>query len=137
MYLFVKAIHIFAVVLLIGGMLSMALALRTMVALPNDLSARRFGETVLRWDGFVTTPALAVVWMAGFTMAFGAGWDSAPWLLVKLIPASFLTVLHSIEGWELKKLLRGGHPTALARIAPPAILLAFAAIDWLVVTKPF
>lgn len=137
MYLLVKAIHIFAVVLLIGGMLSMALALRTVIALPTELTARRFGETVLRWDASVTTPALAVVWIAGFTMAFGAGFGSAPWLLVKLIPASFLSVLHSIERIALKSRLEGGQSAAVARIAIPAILLAFAAIDWLVVTKPF
>ncbi len=65
MYLYVKALHVFAVVILIGGMLAMALALRIAMAASDEREARRFGDAVLRWDGFVTTPALAVVWMAG------------------------------------------------------------------------
>jgi len=98
MYLYVKALHVFAVVILIGGMLAMALALRIAMAASDERQARRFGEAVLRWDGFVTTPALAVVWMAGFTMAFGAGWSTSPWLLLKMIPAIVLSGLHSLEG---------------------------------------
>ena len=137
MYLYVKAVHVFAVVLLITGMLAMAFALQTIVAMPEDITARRFGETLLRWDGLVTTPALAVVWVAGFTMAFGAGWSSSPWLLLKLVPATFLTGLHSFQGIALKRLLQSGRPTALLKLAPLVILLTFAAIDWLAVTKPF
>lgn len=138
MYLYVKALHVFAVVTLIGGMLAMALELRIAVAAPDGLDVRRFGEAILRWDGFVTTPALALVWMAGFTMAFGVAWASLPWLLLKMIPAIFLSGLHSLEGLALKKLLRDGNPIhPLFRAAPFAILLAFAAIALLAVVKPF
>ncbi len=138
MYLYVKALHVFAVVTLIAGMLAMALALRIAIAAPEGTDTRRFGETVLRWDGFVTTPALAIVWMAGFTMAFGAGWDSSPWLFLKMIPAIFLSGLHSLEGLALKRLLQEGKPVhRLCRAAPFAILLAFAIVAWLAVVKPF
>jgi protoporphyrinogen IX oxidase len=128
MYLYVKAIHVFAVVTLIGGMLAMALVLRSAIASPEATDVRRFGEAILRWDGLVTTPALAIVWMAGFTMAFGAGWDSSLWLLVKMIPALALTGLHSLEGPPV-------HP--LFGAAAFAILATFAAIAWLAVVKPF
>lgn len=138
MYLYVKALHVFAVVILIAGMLAMALAVRIATAGPHEEHARRFGETVLRWDGFVTTPALAVVWMAGFTMAFGAGWASSPWLLLKMIPAIFLSGLHSLESIALKRLLKDGRLiNPLFTAAPFAILFAFATIAWLAVVKPF
>jgi protoporphyrinogen IX oxidase len=138
MYLYVKAIHVFAVVTLIKNMLAMALVLRSAIASPEATDVRRFGEAILRWDGLVTTPALAIVWMAGFTMAFGAGWDSSLWLLVKMIPALALTGLHSLEGMALKRLLREGPPVhPLFGAAAFAILATFAAIAWLAVVKPF
>ena len=138
MYLYVKALHVFAVVTLIAGMLAMALTLRIAIAAPQSVDVRRVGQSVLRWDGLVTTPALAIVWIAGFTMAFGAGWDSSPWLLLKMIPAIFLSGLHSLEGLALKRLLREGKPVhRLFKVAPSAILATFAIIAWLAIVKPF
>lgn len=137
MYLYVKAVHVFAVVLLISGMLAMAFALRILEIMPGDMAARRFGEYLLRWDGLVTTPALAVVWMAGLTMAFGAGWTGSSWLLLKLVPAAFLTGMHLFQGSALKRFLQSRRSIALYRRAPIAILLAFAVVDWLAIAKPF
>ncbi|NTF44099.1 CopD family protein [Rhizobium rhizogenes] len=138
MYLYIKALHVFAVVILISGMLAMAFALRMAATGASGKEMGRYGEALLRWDGFVTTPALATVWMAGFAMAFGAGWDSSPWLMLKMIPAVFLTGLHSLEGLALKRLLRDERPVhPLFAAAPVAILLAFVMIVWLAVTKPF
>jgi uncharacterized membrane protein len=138
MYLYIKALHVFAVVTLIAGMLAMALALRIAIAAPDGTDVRRIGQSVLRWDGLVTTPALAIVWLAGFTMAFGAGWDGSPWLLLKMVPAVFLSVLHSVEGLTLRRLLQDGKPVhQMFRAAPFAIFFAFAIIAWLAVVKPF
>jgi uncharacterized membrane protein len=138
MYLYVKALHVFAVVILIAGMLAMALALRIVTAAPDGAEGRRFGEAILRWDGFVTTPALAVVWMAGFTMAFGGGWSNSPWLLLKMIPALFLSGMHSLAGTALKRRLHEGRRVdPLFRAAPIAIVVAFGTIAWLAVVKPF
>jgi uncharacterized membrane protein len=138
MYLYIKALHVFAVVTLIAGMLAMALALRIAIAAPDGMDIRRIGQSVLRWDGLVTTPALAIVWVAGFTMAFGAGWDGSPWLLLKMVPAVFLSVLHSVEGLALRRLLQDGKPVHRVFGAVPfAIFFAFAIIAWLAVVKPF
>jgi len=138
MYLYIKALHVFAVVTLIGGMLAVALALEIAIAAPDGMNIRRFSQFVLRWDGLVTTPALAIVWVAGFTMAFGAGWDSSLWLLLKMVPAVFLSVLHSVEGFVLRRLLQDGKPIhRVFRATPLAIFFAFAIIAWLAVVKPF
>ncbi|UWM78844.1 CopD family protein (plasmid) [Rhizobium sp. WSM4643] len=138
MYLYVKALHVFAVVTLIAGMLVMALSLRIAIAAPDRMDVRRIGQSVLRWDGLVTTPALATVWVAGFTMAFGAGWGGSPWLLLKMVPAVLLSGLHSLEGLALKRLLREGKPVhRLFKVAPSAILATFAIIAWLAIVKPF
>lgn len=138
LYLSIKALHVFAVVALIGGMLAMALVLRVAATPGSAKDLERFGEAFLRWDGFVTTPALATVWMAGLAMAFGAGWESSIWLSLKIVPVLFLSALHSLEGVALKRLLRERRPVhRYFSLAPAAILIAFAAIVWLAVTKPF
>jgi uncharacterized membrane protein len=138
MYLYIKALHVFAVVTLIAGMLAMALALRIAIAAPDGMDIRRIGQSVLRWDGLVTTPALAIVWVAGFTMAFGAGWDGSPWLLLKMVPAIFLSCVHSLESLALKRWIGEGKPIhRLFGVAPFAILSAFAIVAWLAVVKPF
>jgi uncharacterized membrane protein len=137
MYLLVKTVHVFAVVLTIGGVLLLAMTLRTIHPRIDERS-RHVVESVLRWDIVVTTPALAVVWLAGFTMAFGAGWDTSRWLLLKMIPVVFLTGLHTIGADMLRRALRGQvELPALVRHAPVATLVAFAAIAWLAVVKPF
>ena len=138
MYLYIKALHVFAVVTLIAGMLALALALRIAIASPDETSFRRISQSVLRWDALVTTPALAIVWVAGFTMAFSAGWDSSLWLLLKMVPAVFLSVLHSVEGLVLRRLLQDGKRVhRVFRAAPLAIFFSFAIIAWLAVVKPF
>lgn len=137
-YLYVKAIHLVAVVTFITGILATALMLRIAILNPQGADMRRLGEFMLRWSEFVTTPALAVVWIAGFTMTFGGGWDGSPWLLLKMVPAIFLSGLHFIEGMTLKNLLRGEECVFRHfRFLAPAILVAFCVVAWLVVVKPF
>lgn len=137
MYLYVKAVHVFALVLLIGGNPLLALTIRAAYPKINGRS-RLFVEGALRWDNTVTTPALAVVWLAGFAMAFGAVWDTSGWLLLKMVPAVFLNGLHSVAGLALRRALREGTPLSpVLHYVPPATLVAFAAIAWLAVVKPF
>lgn len=138
MYLYVKALHLLAVVILISGILLMAFALRVAARGGPNTDIDRLAEALLRWDGLVTTPALATVWMAGFAMAFGAGWERSAWLGIKMAPVLFLTVFHSLEGAALKRWLREGkavHPFFAA--APAATLVAVSIVVWLAVTKPF
>jgi uncharacterized membrane protein len=138
MYLYIKALHVFAVVALISGMLLMAFTLRSAARYGNADSIKRSAELVIRWDVFITTPALATVWLAGITMAFGAGFGTPPWLVAKLVPALFLSGLHSAENLALRRFLQDGkevHP--LFAVAPATILASLAIIAWLAITKPF
>lgn len=138
MYLYLKALHIFSVVVFVGGTLSMGLLLRFISRTDDVPQARRLTESLLRWDGLVTTPALGFVWVAGFTMAFGAGWSTSLWLLLKIGPALLLSGVHGLSGMTLRRFLREGRPVSpLFRLAPMAVLAVLAIIAWLAVVKPF
>ncbi|MFK0166571.1 CopD family protein [Rhizobium sp. NPDC090279] len=138
MYLYLKALHIFSVVVFVGGTLTMGLLLRFIVRTDDRAQARRLTETLLHWDGLVTTPALGFVWAAGFTMAFGAGWFTSPWLLLKIGPALLLSGVHGLGGMALRRFLRDGRPVSpLFGLMPMVVLAILAVIAWLAVVKPF
>ncbi len=138
MYLYLKALHIFSVIIFVGGTLSMGLLLRFISRTDDMPQARRLTESLLYWDGLVTTPALAFVWIAGFTMAIGAGWFMSPWLLLKIGPALILSSVHGLGGMALRRFLREDRPVnPLFQFTPMAVLVVLAVIAWLAVVKPF
>lgn len=137
-YLAIKAVHVLAAALLLSGILLIAFALRLASQGAGDPHTSGFVAAVRRWDQRVTTPALGAVWLAGFAMAFGAGWYTSLWLMVKIIPVVFLTGLHGMASAALKRVGPDGIPLApLLRHAPAATIFAFALIALLAVMKPF
>ncbi|MDE1992067.1 MAG: CopD family protein [Rhizobiaceae bacterium] len=141
-YLYLKALHVMAVIALIGGMLVLAFALALVSgekAQPNDREAR-FIALVRRWDRMVTTPALGLIWLAGIGMAIIGEWYSSPWLMIKLIPVLLLSALHGMESGTLRRMTtagQGGELPQMLRRAVPIIFVCVVLIVFLVVTKPF
>jgi putative membrane protein len=141
-YLWLKALHIIAVMIWIGGMLVAA------VTGTAALSARRqqgvadrpaFLESVRRWDRRVTTPAMLLVWALGLSLALNGGWFPQRWLLIKLAFVLLLTALHGMLSGNLRRLSRQEDSGTMAalRYAPGAIVVAVLVIVVLVVIKPF
>ncbi|MBN9474575.1 MAG: hypothetical protein ABS43_29920 [Bordetella sp. SCN 67-23] len=140
-YLWLKAAHLTALMIWIGGMLAVALVLRA--TSPRREELRASGAlpllgTVRRWDHYVTSPAMLLAWALGLTLAFQGGWFGQPWLWAKLILALLLAAVHGRLAGGLRKRLRDDIPVvATWRHAPGAILALVAAIVALVVVKPF
>jgi len=138
-YLWLKALHVAAVLVWSGGLSTAALV----VAVASRGSPGETGRTALiegisRWDQRVTSPALLVVWGAGLTLALQGAWFPAPWLIVKLGIAGLLSALHGILSGTLRGL---GHSSAPSpplwqRYAPLLIVGGVIAIVTLVVVKP-
>jgi len=138
MYLVVKAIHVFGVAMFVGGMLATSLGLSMAESGEGDPGSRRVFDLLLRWDSAVTTSALCVVWLAGFTMAFGAGWFPAPWLMIKMVPVVVLTILHVLQGNVLRRHVQSGaRLPSTTKFAPYLVAVVFATIAFLAVVKPF
>jgi putative membrane protein len=134
MYLWIKAFHIVAVIVWIGGMLGGAVQLTALrSAAPSSLDAVR------RWDTRVTTPAMLLVWILGLALAITGGWFPSRWLFAKLALVLLLSGVHGVLAGSLRRLALRPDATVpgLARYAPAAIVTAVTLIVVLVVIKPF
>lgn len=138
MYLYIKAIHVLAIFAFIAGTFALALACRAVAMHEKEGNRKHLFPLILHWDSVVTVPALACVWGAGLTMASGGGWGGALWLIFKLIAVVFLSCLHGVEGFLLKRFVtRGTSINRAFKLAPAAVVVCFVWIVWLAVIKPF
>lgn len=140
-YLWLKALHIAAAVAWIGGMLGSALALRISSATNGEAhgAGRMVAlDAVRRWDRWITSPAMVLVWMLGLALAAQGGWFGASWLTIKLVLVLVLSAIHGVLSGSLRMVARAGPrspPTSLRHV-PILILAGAAAIIILVVIKP-
>ncbi len=114
-YLLLKALHIAAMVVWIGGMLAVALG-------PPGHG--------WRWDRLVTTPAMLLALACGIALAMTGGWFPARWLVVKL---GFVLLLAALHGVLAGRLRRGQPPP---RLAAPLIVAGVAVVVGLAAIKP-
>jgi putative membrane protein len=133
-YLWLKALHVTAVLIFIGGLFVQAMGVA--------VGARGATETVSlisRWDQRVTLPAMLAVWLTGALVAASGGWFSNHWLWAKLVFVVALTGLHGVQSGRLRKLRRGDGLDASGEpfYVPVAVTLAVAIIAFLAVAKPF
>jgi protoporphyrinogen IX oxidase len=135
-YLWLKALHVAAVLVWTGGLLAAALATARTPRSAADLSLI---EGIRRFDMRVTSPAMFVVWGAGLALAMLGQWFPSPWLIVKLGIVVVLSALHGVLAAMLRRLSQGDAPPppAWLRYVPVAIVGSLLAIAVLVVVKPF
>ncbi|PRY04551.1 CopD family protein [Paraburkholderia sp. BL25I1N1] len=139
-YLWLKALHIVAVVTWIGGMLVVAVTMSAASgrrAQQESATPPAVLEAVRRWDQCVTSPAMILVWILGIALARTGNWFPQGWLLVKLVFVLLLSALHGVLSGRLRRLSRSqqSSPPPSLRYAA-AILVAAFVIIILVVTKP-
>jgi protoporphyrinogen IX oxidase len=135
-YLWLKALHVTAVLIWTGGLLAAALAIARASRPGADASLL---DAIQRFDTRVTAPAMFVVWGAGLALAMLRQWFPSPWLIAKLAIVVALSALHGVLAATLRRLSHGNasRPPARLRHAPIAIVASLAAIAILVVVKPF
>ena len=138
--LWLKALHVTAVITFVGGLLSQAVFLVVLApADPLSQEQRASVRVVRRWSRRVTTPAMLLTWAFGLALALRGGWPPFLWLPAKLLFVIALSGLHGTQSGALRRLDgRGGRaPTILRQVASPAIVALTAAIVALAVVKPF
>ncbi|NEI74837.1 hypothetical protein GR212_35445 [Rhizobium lusitanum] len=141
-YLWLKAIHIAAVITWIGGMLIVAVtttAFSAVAQCQTDTGRVAFFAQIRRWDRSITTPAMLTVWAFGLALAVTGQWFSQPWLSVKIALVLVLSALHGVLSGGLRRLALGQQPYGVAtiRYAAAGIIGIVVAVVVLVVLKPF
>ncbi len=138
-YLLLKTVHVAAVVVWIGGLLLQAfiLSATSRLPLPFQPDERSIVRAAVRWDGCVTTPAMALAWMCGISIAVQGRWFIMFWLGMKLLLVILLSALHGYQSGCLRRLSAGGQ--SLLPTIPYAVggtLSCMLIIVALVIFKP-
>ena len=133
LYPWIKAIHVAAALIFVGGMFAVSVLLAALRAVPGD--AKAIARFIRGWDSSVTTPSLLLVWALGFALASAGHWFGDAWLAVKLGIVILLSAIHGVQSGRLRRLAAGAAIRSW-RVTPLILASAFA-IAILAVAKPF
>ena len=143
-YLWVKAAHVIFVIFWMAGMFMLP---RYLVyhqeAQPGSAEAQAWVDRETKLRNIILTPAMALVWVLGISLAVNAGLFSGVgglgWLHAKLV---LVVILSGYHGWAVgyAKKLAAGKPTLTGKQLRmlneiPAILVALIVL--LVIVRPF
>ncbi|QWT22062.1 CopD family protein [Bacillus sp. NP157] len=138
-YLYCKALHIFAVLLWLSGMVLVSVTFAALAK--TERSHTSFSSALSQiawWDRHVTSPAMLLAWALGLFMAVKGGWFAQHWIVVKIVLVVGLSALHGMLSGKLRRLVRDS-TLLLPRQRGVLISLGVTTlvILLLVVVKPF
>jgi putative membrane protein len=140
LYLWIKALHIIAVISWMAGMLYLPrLFVYHRETSPGSDQDRLFQLMEHRLQRYIMTPALIVTWLAGLYLAFSAGFFTAPWLHAKLLLVLIMTAAHGYFSRLRKELAQGSRQRSsrFFRMVNEGPTVLMILIVVLVVVKPF
>ena len=140
MLLWLKALHIVAVISWMAGLLYLPrLFVYHSEAEPGSKQSETFKVMEQRLLRLIMNPAMIVVWVTGPLLAWQMGVMHDRWLAAKFLLVCLLTVFHHVLGRQRKAFAedRNRHPAKYFRIANEVPTLLMVAIVVLVVVKPF
>jgi len=140
MYLWLKALHIVAVIAWMAGMLYLPrLFVYHSTAKPGSELSETFKVMERRLLNVIMMPAMIVTWIVGIVLVFQGQWLGAGWFHAKFVLVVLVTVLHGLFAHWVNEfsLDRNRHSQKTYRIINelPTILLILIVV--LVVVKPF
>ena len=139
-YLWIKALHVIAVIAWMAGMLYLPrLFVYHCDAEIGSNQSETFKVMERRLLKAIITPAMVVTWLAGFYLAWAGNWFLSPWLHTKLLLVLLLSGVHGFFSRCVKDFAadRNQRSQKFYRIINevPTLLMIFIVI--LVVVKPF
>ncbi len=140
MYLWLKALHIVAVIAWMAGLLYLPrLFVYHCEAPAGSAQSETFKTMERRLYRFIMTPAMIVTWLAGIALVLLGQWFTAGWFLVKAVLVIALTLVHGLTGHWLTQFAydRNRHSAKFYRIANEIPTILLIAIVVLAVVKPF
>ncbi|MGC1846491.1 MAG: protoporphyrinogen oxidase HemJ [Pseudolabrys sp.] len=140
MYLWLKALHIVAVIAWMAGMLYLPrLFVYHSAARPKSELSETLKTMERRLLNFIMTPAMMVTWIVGIVLLLQGQWLGAGWFHIKFVAVIVMTILHGLFARWVNEFRfdRSKHSPKFYRIineVPTALLIVIVA---LVVVKPF
>jgi len=140
MYLWLKALHIIAVVAWMAGMLYLPrLFVYHAAAKPGSELAETFKTMEFRLLNFIMTPAMIVAWIVGIVLLLQGQWLGAGWFHAKFAAVLAMTALHGLFSLWVNEFRfdRNRHSQKFYRIVneiPTGLLIIIVV---LVAVKPF
>ena len=138
--LWLKALHIVAVISWMAGMLYLPLLFvyhaETPVGTPQS---ETFKVMEFRLYRYIIGPAMIVTWITGPALLYGMGYTRDGWAIAKLLLVVALSAVHGLMGGWLRdfKHDRNQRPARFYRIMNEVPTVLLVAIVILVVVKPF
>ena len=140
MLLWLKALHVIAVIAWMAGLLYLPrLFVYHCAAEKGSKQSETFKVMEHRLLRFIMNPAMIVVWVTGPLLAWQMGVMHDRWLAVKLVLVILLSGYHHalVKWFKAFAADRNQHPARYFRIANEVPTLLMVAIVVLVVVKPF
>ena len=138
--LWVKALHIIAVIAWMAGMFYLPrLFVYHVDAPPGSPQSETFKIMERRLLKIIINPAMIVVWLTGLWMAYDQGFFHAPWLHAKLTLVLAMSALHGYFAGLVKTFAADCNvrPARFYRVLNEIPTVLMAVIVVLVVVKPF
>lgn len=143
-YLWLKAIHVIAVISWMAGLLYLPRLFAYHAAAPSQSDAPEMlnvmEERLLR---IIMLPAVIITWLTGLTLAWNIGGGSSVtdsgWLAVKALAVIALTALHMRLAWHRRRFASGNnrHSEKYFRAINEAPTVLMIIIIIMVIVKPF
>jgi putative membrane protein len=139
-YLWIKALHVVAVISWMAGMLYLPrLFVYHCEAQKGSIQSETFKIMERRLLKAIITPAMIVTWILGLYLAWDGGWLAAGWLHAKLL---FVVILSGVHGFLSKAVKdfaadRNVRPARFYRLINEVPTVLMVVIVILVIVKPF
>jgi putative membrane protein len=140
LYLWVKALHVIAIIAWMAGMLYLPrLFVYHCVAAPGSVQSETFKVMERRLLRAIINPAMIASWLFGLWLAWSGNWLSAPWFHGKLVLVLALSGFHGMLARWTKDFAadRNQHSQKFFRIMNEVPTVLMIGVVILVVVKPF
>jgi putative membrane protein len=140
MYLWIKALHIIAVISWMAGMLYLPrLFVYHAATKPGSESSETFKVMERRLLNFIMNPAMALTWILGIALMIQGHWIGASWFHAKFVLVIAMSAMHGFFSRYVADFARdrNTHTQKFFRIVNeiPTVLLILIVL--LAVVKPF
>ena len=139
-YLWVKALHVVAVIFWMAGLFMLPRFLvYQMASTPGSPEDAAWNERNARLKRIILGPGLILVWVLGLAVATSYGFEGQGWLHLKIAAVFLLSGYHGWASATASRFARGERPYAekTLRLLNEVPALATIVIVTLVIVKPF